>query len=86
VQHGRLEVVDHQTLRHAAEMGEGIFQTTNEIFRCLAEGRFAVTFAAVTQDDPKDMRPAPLPVGTDDRRAGAEVDLRLLAGCDFHAP
>ena len=44
--HRRLQVVDDQRLGHAAEMGEGIFQTAEEVLGGLREGRFAVAFAA----------------------------------------
>ena len=41
--------------------------------------------AAVTEDNPKHVR-SPLPtIGLADPRAGAEVNLRLLAGCGLHA-
>jgi hypothetical protein len=39
----------------------------------------------VAQDDAEDVGLAPLAVGADDRRAGAEVDLGLVAGVAFDA-
>jgi len=89
---GRLEIIDHQGLGNAAEMGKGVFETTDEIFRRLRKRRFAVGLATVAEHDPKDVRLAP-PAGTarrvvrrHDRRTGAEVDLGFLAGTDFHPP
>ena len=41
-------------------------------------------FAAVAQHDPKDVRLPPLAVGSDDRRARAEIDLGFFAGTAFH--
>ena len=40
----------------------------------------------MAEHDAKDVCLAPLAVGVDDRRAGAEVDLRLLARRRFQAP
>ena len=86
MRHGRLQVVDHQRLGHAAEMPKGVFQRSQKIIGRLPERRFAVAFATVTQHDAKHVRLAPLAVGTDDRRAAAEVDLRFFAGGALHPP
>ena len=44
----RLEVVDHQDLRHAAEMPEGVLHAADEVLRGLAIDRLAVSLAAVS--------------------------------------
>jgi hypothetical protein len=67
-------------------MFEGAFQGPQEIVRRLPMGRFAVGLAAVRQDDAEDVRAAPLAVRIDDRRAGPEVDLSLLAESAFQPP
>jgi len=40
--HGRLKVVDHQPLRYAAEVGEGVLQTGDERFGPLSLSLFPV--------------------------------------------
>ena len=52
--HGRLEIVDHQPLGHAAEMTEGVLQTCDERFRGLPPHGLAVRLAAVAQHDAED--------------------------------
>ena len=46
--HRRLQIVDDERLGHAAEMGEGVLQATEEVFRGLGVGRFAVALATTT--------------------------------------
>ena len=52
------------------------------VWRC---DDLAVALAGVAQDDAEDVGLAPLAVGADDRRAGAEVDLGLVAGVALDA-
>ena len=66
-------------------MPEGVFQAADEVLGGLPEHRFAVAFAAVAQDDAKDVRLATLPVAADDRGPAAEIDLGLFAWLAFHA-
>ena len=82
---GGLEVVEDQAPGHAAEVPEGVLQAAEEVVGGLAVDRLAVGLAGVAQDDAKDVRLAPLAVGADDRRAGAEIDLGLVAGVALHA-
>ena len=84
--HGRLEIVDHQSLRHAAEMTEGILQARDERFRGLMPHRLAIRLPAVAQHDAEDPRAADLAVGHANRRPGAEVHLGLLARLGLHPP
>src|SRR5512135_3252792 len=83
--HGGLEVVQDQAPGHAAEMPEGALQAAEEVVGGLAGDGLAVALAGVAQDDPEDMGLAPLAVGADDRGAGAEVDLGLVAGVALDA-
>ena len=68
MRHGRLEVVDDQRSRHAAEMPEGVFQAAQKVIGRLRKGGLAVALAAVAENDAKDVRLAPLAVG---RRSAA---------------
>ena len=81
----RLEVVDHQDLRHAAEMPEGVFNAANEIFGGLAIDRLGVSLAAVREHDAKDVRLPPLAIGQLNPCPGTEIDLGLLASFALHA-
>src|SRR5947209_14020757 len=51
----------------------------------LRECRLAVRLAAVTQGDAKDVRLSTLSIGSDHRRAGAEIDLSFHSRSAFHA-
>ncbi len=86
VLHRRPKIVDHQDLRATAETPEGILQAGNKVIGRLSEGDLAVGLPAVAQDDAKHVRLATLPVRTDDRRSGAEIDLGLFACGTLHAP
>lgn len=57
--HRRLEIVDDQRLRNAAEVMEGVLQTTDEVLRRLAIHGFAVCLTRMAQHDAKDVGPAP---------------------------
>ncbi len=83
--HRGLQVVQHQRLRHAAKVMEGVLQATDELLGGLAEHRLAVGLAAMTEHDAQDVRAPLLPVAVDDRRAGAEVHLSFLARGALHA-
>ena len=80
----RLEIVDDQHFRHAAEMPEGVFNRANEVLRGLTIDRLAVSLAAVAQHDPKDVRSSPLPIRQLDPRSRAEINLGLFAGLALH--
>ena len=82
----RLQVVDHERLRHAAEVVEGVFERVQEVVGRLAVGDFAVRLPRMRQHDAKHVRATPLAIRSDDRRAGAEIDLRLMPRRAFHAP
>ena len=60
-------------------MGKGVLQAADEVFRRLGERSLAVRLARVAKHDAKHMRLATLAVRADDRRAGAEIHLSLLA-------
>ena len=79
-----LGIVDHDGLRHPAEVPEGVLETVQQAVGRLPEDRLAVALARVAQDDPKDVRPPPSAVGLDDRRSGAQIDLDFLARRAFH--
>jgi hypothetical protein len=79
----RFEIVDHQRLGHAAKLRKRILQRAQEVVGRLPVDRFAVGFAAVRQNDAKDVRPPTLSVGTDDRGAAAEIDLRFFTRHTF---
>ena len=83
--HGRLEVVQDQAPGHPAEVPEGALQAAEEVVGGLAVDGLAVALAGVAQDDAEDVGLAPLAVGADDRGAGAEVDLGLVAGVALDA-
>ena len=83
--HGGLEVVQDQAPGHPAEVPEGVLQAAEEVVGGLAVDGLAVALAGVAQDDAEDVGLAPLAVGADDRGAGAEVDLGLVAGVALDA-
>ena len=66
-------------------MAEGILKAPDEFVGGLTVNNLAVCLARVGQHDPKEMGPAALAVGSDDPRAGAEVDLRLVTRPAFKA-
>ncbi len=66
-------------------MPEGVLQAAEEVVGGLAVDGLAVALAGVAQDDAEDVGLAPLAVGADDRGAGAEVDLGLVAGVALDA-
>jgi hypothetical protein len=66
-------------------MAEGILQATEEVVGGLAVDGLAVSLAGVAQDDPENVGPASFAIGSDDWRAGAEVDLGLVAGVALDA-
>ena len=72
-------------LGHPAEVPEGILQAAEEVVGGLAGDGLAVALAGVAQDDAEDVGLAPLAVGADERRTGAEVDLGLVAGVALDA-
>ena len=80
-----LEIVQHQAARQAAEVIEGVFQTTQERVGRLPPHRLAVAPARVAQHDAKDMRSPTPAVRSHDRSAAAEIDLHLVAGRTLHA-
>jgi hypothetical protein len=82
---GRLEVVQDEAARDPAEVPEGVLQAAEEVVGGLAGDDLAVALAGVAQDDAEDVRLASLAVKADDRRAGAEVDLGLVAGVALDA-
>src|SRR5512142_3343688 len=61
-------------------MPEGVLKATEEVVGGLAKAGLAVALARVAEDDAEDVGLAPLAVEADDGRAGAEVDLGLVAG------
>src|SRR5205085_11620552 len=63
---------------------EGVFGGWQKVVSRLTVRDFAVPLATVTEHDPKDVRFAALAVGTEDRGAGAVVDLRFETGSTFH--
>src|SRR4051812_15358922 len=71
---------------HAAEMIERILNTTNEVICRLSRDHLAVGLAGVAQDDAKDVGLAPLAVRTQQRGAGAEINLGLFARFGLEAP
>ena len=83
---GRLEIIDHQRLGHAAKIVKGVFQHRDEGVGRLAIDRFAVALARMREHDPQHPRPTPLAIGADDRRARAKVDLSFFARRRFHTP
>src|SRR5262245_34020141 len=80
------QVVEHQHLRHAAEVMKGILQTAQKLLAGLTPDRLAVAFARVTEDDAKDVRAPPAAVRLTDGRAAAEIHLGLFARSTLHAP
>src|SRR5258708_6332047 len=80
---GGAEVVQHQALRHAAEVPEGVLQAADEVVGRLPRDGFAVALARVTQHNAEDVGAAALAVRQQDGRAAAEIDLGLFAGAAF---
>jgi hypothetical protein len=81
-----LGVIDHDGLWHPAKVPEGVLETLQQAVGRLPEDRLAVTLARMAQHDPKDVRPAPPPVGLNDRRPSAQIDLDFLARRTLHPP
>ena len=73
-------------LRCSAEVAKSVLDAAEEIVGGLAIDSLAVSLARVRQHDAEDMGSAALAVGCDDRGAGAEVDLGLVAGLTLEAP
>src|SRR5512142_1692060 len=66
-------------------MPEGVLKATEEVVGGLAKAGLAVALARVAEDDAEDVGLATLAVEADDGRAGAEVDLGLVAGVTLDA-
>ena len=84
--HRRLQVVDHQRLRHPAEVPERILQRPEECVRRLAEHVLAVALPRMAQNDPEDVRLPPPTPWRHDRRTRPKINLRLGARLAFHPP
>ncbi len=84
LEHAGLQVVEHEQFGHAAEVPEGVFNGAHEAFGVLARHGFGVALARMAQHHPEHVDFAPL--AADAHPEGCVVDLRLLAGEDFHAP
>jgi hypothetical protein len=83
---GGLEVVDHDRLRNPTQIPEGVLQAAQEALGRLVVHRLAVRLTRETQHDTKDMGPFPGALRRNNRGAGPEVHLALLAGTHFHPP
>ena len=83
--HGGFQIVDHQPLRYAAEMMEGVLHRRDEVVTRLSPNDFAVALARVAQHDAKQPRSADLSAGIDHRRRRTEVDLSFFPGRRFHS-
>ena len=86
LRNGCLQIVDHQSLGHAAEVVKGVFEALDECFGSLPPDRFTVGLAAVAQHDTEAPWPTTLAVAVNHRRAGAEIDLGLLARRGLQTP
>ncbi len=80
---GRLEVVEDQGPRHAAEADEGVLQTGQERVGGLPINGLAVALARVAEDDAEDVRP-PSARGRGERYPAAEVDLGFFSRGALH--
>lgn len=70
-----------------AEGAQGVLDAAHQVLRLLTEERLAVGLARIAQDHTQDPRPAARAVlRVDDPTSMTEIDLRLLAGFDLHAP
>jgi hypothetical protein len=83
--HAGFQVVEHQSPGHAAEVGESVFQTADEVLGGLAINGLAVTLARVAQNDAKDLSASASAIGLQDGNAATEIDLSFFAGDTFHA-
>src|SRR6476620_6647379 len=66
-------------------MSERVLQGLQKVIGRLRERRLAVSFAAVTEHDPKDVTLPPFSIGRNYRSARAEIDLGFHTGRTFHA-
>jgi len=67
-------------------MYKGILKALHERIGRLAKDRFAITAAAATERDAKDIATPTFTGSIHHRRASAEINLGLLARLTFHPP
>jgi len=85
-EHRRFEIIQIDGLSDSAQMAEGIFQAANERLGILMQDSLAISLARETQHDPEHPAPAPSAISGNNRRAHAEIHLRLFAWTDLDAP
>ena len=78
--HRGAEIIQNQASWRSAEMAESTLDAAEEVVGGLTVDNLAVSLSGVRQHDAEDMSFTALAVGADDRCAGAEVDLGLIAG------
>jgi hypothetical protein len=81
LEHGGLQVVDHQPRWHAAEGGEGVLVAGQEELHLLRHGELQVHAPAVAQHHHEEAQ-APARVADSDGAELTPVDLRALAGLE----
>ena len=86
LEHRRLEVVQVEQQRGAAEMAKRILQAAQESLGILPQYRLAVALARIAQHHPQHPTPARLAALFLDRRSQAEIHLHLLARLALHSP
>ena len=84
LRHRRAKVVEHDPLRHPAEVPERVLQATHEALGRLPIDDLAVRLPRVAQHDAKDMRPPTRSVRLQHRRARPEIHLRFFTRTALH--
>jgi len=83
--HRSFKIINDQGPRNAAKIPKGILERANEILGRLSKKRLTVSFARVTQCDPKDMTLFAFALSRNNGRTDAEVHLSLVIRSRLHA-
>ena len=81
-----LQVVDHERLRRAPEVLEGVLQAAEKIVRSLSVDGLAVRLPRVAEHDPEQVRSAPLALWRDHWRVPFEIHLGFGARLTLQPP